>query len=140
MVSGWSGFRPGSSGPHRCSGVLSLGKHSKGISHKQLGRCFSTDRVLCVQEWNEIQFNGVYYNPPKAGAPGAEPTADTSYTFRYPRPPRPHNLRIYECHVGMSSQEPKVSWPCWQQRRQLLLWHLCVEGLCQVLMKERLWV
>lgn len=62
------------------------------------------------QEWNEIQFNGVYYNPPEVGAPGAEPTAETSYTFRHPRPPRPHNLRIYECHVGMSSQEPKVRW------------------------------
>ena len=61
-----------------------------------------------TQEWNEIQFNGVYYNPPRAGAPGAEPTPETSYTFRHPRPPRPHNLRIYECHVGMSSQEPKV--------------------------------
>ena len=62
----------------------------------------------CMQEWNEIQFNGVYYAPPKQGAPGAEPDFDTSYTFNYPRPKRPENLRIYECHVGMSSEEPKV--------------------------------
>ena len=61
-----------------------------------------------MQEWNEIQFNGVYYAPPKQGAPGAEPDFDTSYTFNYPRPKRPENLRIYECHVGMSSEEPKV--------------------------------
>ena len=62
-----------------------------------------------LQEWDEIQFNGVYYAPPKQGAPGAEPTFDTSYTFQYPRPKRPENLRIYECHIGMSSEEPKVA-------------------------------
>ena len=66
-----------------------------------------------LQEWNEIQFNGVYYAPPKKGAPGKEPTVDTSYTFNYPRPKRPENLRIYECHVGMSSEEPKVRILCW---------------------------
>jgi len=45
--------------------------------------------VLCImQEWNEIQFNGVYYNPSKKGKPGELPAADTSYTFRYPRPDR----------------------------------------------------
>ena len=41
-----------------------------------------------MQEWNEIQFNGVYYNPSKKGKPGELPAADTSYTFRYPRPDR----------------------------------------------------
>ncbi len=41
-----------------------------------------------MQEWNEIQFNGVYYNPSKKGKPGELPAADTSYTFRYPRPER----------------------------------------------------
>ena len=40
--------------------------------------------------------------------PGEPPTLTRGYTFKYPRPPRPRNLRIYECHVGMSSQEPKV--------------------------------
>ena len=61
-----------------------------------------------AQEWNEVQFNGVYYAPPKAGAPGALPDAETAYTFQYPRPPRPRAMRIYECHVGMSSAEPKA--------------------------------
>jgi 1,4-alpha-glucan branching enzyme len=61
-----------------------------------------------TQEWNEIQFNGVHYEPPTAGAPG-EVHPDKAYTFKYPRPPRPRNLRIYEAHVGMSSQEPKVN-------------------------------
>ncbi len=60
------------------------------------------------QEWNEIQYNGVYYEPPEVGAPG-EVHPDKAYTFKYPRPPRPRALRIYECHVGMSSQEPKVN-------------------------------
>ena len=44
--------------------------------------------VVLLQEWNEIQFNGVYYNPSKKGKPGELPAADTSYTFRYPRPDR----------------------------------------------------
>lgn len=62
-----------------------------------------------VQEWNEIQFNGVYYEPPKKGQPGAEPDAETSYTFKYARPSKPDALRIYESHVGMSSSEPKIN-------------------------------
>lgn len=66
-------------------------------------------QTFMCQEWNEIQFNGVYYEPPEAGAPGELPTFDTSYSFKYPRPKRPENLRIYEAHVGMSSEEPKVS-------------------------------
>jgi len=62
-----------------------------------------------TQEWNEIQFNGVYYAPPNKGLPGAEPTFDTSYTFKYARPSKPEALRIYECHVGMSSAEAKIN-------------------------------
>jgi 1,4-alpha-glucan branching enzyme len=62
-----------------------------------------------TQEWNEVQFNGVYFEPPQKGEPGQLPDQDTSYTFKYPRPPQPRALRIYECHVGMSSQEPKVN-------------------------------
>jgi 1,4-alpha-glucan branching enzyme len=61
-----------------------------------------------TQEWNEVLFNGVYWEPPEVGAPG-EVHPDKKYTFKYPRPPRPRALRIYECHVGMSSEEPKVN-------------------------------
>jgi 1,4-alpha-glucan branching enzyme len=61
-----------------------------------------------TQEWNEVQFNGVHWEPPEKGAPGVLEEGK-SYTFKYPRPPRPRALRIYECHVGMSSQEPKVN-------------------------------
>ena len=35
--------------------------------------------------------------------------ADKNYTFKYPRPQRPRSLRIYECHVGMSTEEEKVN-------------------------------
>ena len=40
-----------------------------------------------LQEWNEIQFNGVHYEPPEVGRPGVL-EADKSYTFKYPRPPK----------------------------------------------------
>ena len=121
-----------------------------------------------TQEWNEIQFNGAYYEPPEKGQPGAchavllalipalvvmlpcdiscvfarmtssrrrhrhpsrclaavctaaqvseqlRPAAgvydeNKSYVFKYPRPKRPRALRVYECHVGMSSEEEKVN-------------------------------
>ncbi len=45
-----------------------------------------------TQEWNEIQFNGVYWEPPTVGAPGELPDGatgkDHKYTFKYPRPVR----------------------------------------------------
>uniref|UniRef100_A0A7R9V751 1,4-alpha-glucan branching enzyme n=1 Tax=Chlamydomonas euryale TaxID=1486919 RepID=A0A7R9V751_9CHLO len=61
-----------------------------------------------TQEWDEIQFNGVHWDPQEKGEPG-EVHADKTYTFKYPRPPKPRSLKIYECHVGMSSAEPKVN-------------------------------
>mmetsp|Transcript_10988 Transcript_10988/g.19036 ORF Transcript_10988/g.19036 Transcript_10988/m.19036 type:complete len:859 (+) Transcript_10988:107-2683(+) len=61
-----------------------------------------------TQEWNEIQYNGVHWEPTEVGAPG-EVHPDKKYTFKYPRPTKPRALRIYECHVGMSSAEPKVN-------------------------------
>jgi hypothetical protein len=47
----------------------------------------------------EIPFNGIYYDPPE----------EEIYKFKHARPSKPEALRIYECHVGMSSPEPKVS-------------------------------
>lgn len=41
-----------------------------------------------TQEWNEIQYNGVYYDPPKgAGEPGVL-DVEHAYTFKFPRPDR----------------------------------------------------
>jgi hypothetical protein len=34
---------------------------------------------------------------------------DSPYEFLQPRPPRPLSMRIYEAHVGMSSEEGKVN-------------------------------
>jgi len=48
------------------------------------------------QEKGSPQFDGVFWNP-------------TPYVWKHPSPPTPKDLRIYEAHVGMSSQEPKVS-------------------------------
>lgn len=38
-----------------------------------------------------------------------KPAAVCRYQFKYPRPPRPASLRIYEAHVGMSSEEDTVA-------------------------------
>ncbi|THD27033.1 1 4-alpha-glucan branching enzyme variant [Fasciola hepatica] len=51
--------------------------------------------VVCLNE-NKI-YDQVMYNPPQR------------YQMKYPHPPRPKSLRIYECHVGISSTEPKVA-------------------------------
>lgn len=61
-----------------------------------------------TQEWDEIQYNGVNWMPTENAEPGVF-EQDKIYQFKYPRPERPRNLRIYECHVGMSSEEPVVN-------------------------------
>eukprot|EP01026_Neomeris_dumetosa_P019589 TRINITY_DN17943_c0_g1_i3.p1 TRINITY_DN17943_c0_g1~~TRINITY_DN17943_c0_g1_i3.p1 ORF type:complete len:663 (-),score=94.17 TRINITY_DN17943_c0_g1_i3:296-2023(-) len=48
------------------------------------------------------------WDPLESSPPGVF-EQDKKYVFKYPRPQRPRNLRIYECHVGMSSMEPKVN-------------------------------
>ena len=37
------------------------------------------------------------------------PTADSSYIQKFPRPPKPESPRVYECHVGISSSEAKIN-------------------------------
>jgi 1,4-alpha-glucan branching enzyme len=32
-----------------------------------------------------------------------------NYAFKHPHPLKPERLRIYECHVGISSDEPKIA-------------------------------
>ncbi|MEW5315348.1 MAG: hypothetical protein WDW38_006786 [Sanguina aurantia] len=93
---------------------------SPAVAHKSKIKCRLetatgkwVDRIpawvkWATQEKGEILFNGVHYAPPTAGEPG-EVHQDKSYTFKYPRPDKPRALRIYECHVGMSSKDPKVS-------------------------------
>jgi len=44
-------------------------------------------------------YHTTFYNPPKA----------IQHTFKHARPARPARLKIYECHVGISSPEPKIA-------------------------------
>lgn len=41
-------------------------------------------------------FKQITWNPP------------TKYQFKHPKVKRPESLRIYECHVGIATPEPKV--------------------------------
>lgn len=38
-----------------------------------------------------------------------EPPPESAYKWKHKHPLKPKSLRIYECHVGICSQEPKVS-------------------------------
>ena len=60
-----------------------------------------TDRIpayvrRAVQDPRSGDWTGIYWSPPE------------SYRFRHPVPPLKGGLRIYESHVGMSREEPKV--------------------------------
>ena len=37
------------------------------------------------------------------------PSSNEKYIMKHPRPPKPESLRVYECHVGISSCEGKVN-------------------------------
>jgi 1,4-alpha-glucan branching enzyme len=36
------------------------------------------------------------------------PASKDLYTFKYPHPPKPTDIRIYEAHVGISTSEARV--------------------------------
>lgn len=38
-----------------------------------------------------------------------EPPPEYAYKWKHKLPVKPKSLRIYECHVGISGQEPKIS-------------------------------
>ncbi|XP_057795278.1 1,4-alpha-glucan-branching enzyme 3, chloroplastic/amyloplastic [Salvia miltiorrhiza] len=38
-----------------------------------------------------------------------EPPPESAYKWKHKHPSKPKSLRIYECHVGISGQEPRVS-------------------------------
>ncbi|XP_051131607.1 1,4-alpha-glucan-branching enzyme 2-2, chloroplastic/amyloplastic-like [Andrographis paniculata] len=52
-----------------------------------------------VQAPGEIPYAGIYYDPPE----------EEKYVFKHPRPKKPQSLRIYECHIGMSSTDPIIN-------------------------------
>lgn len=44
-------------------------------------------------------YDGIFWDPPSS----------EKYVFKCPRPPKPVAPRIYEAHVGMSSEEPRIA-------------------------------
>lgn len=79
--------------PHRC-------QHRVRIEG-EFGNWF--DRVpawtkLAWQDATTNLFNGVFWEPPPA----------ERYVMKYPRPPRPTNLKVYEAHVGIAGIDPRV--------------------------------
>jgi len=54
---------------------------------------------LAMQDIKTMLFNGVMW----------EPTGSERYTFKNARPAKPQNLKVYECHIGMGSVEPRVA-------------------------------
>jgi len=80
--------------PHKCQVRVRI--------EGEFGNWF--DRVpawtkLAWQDTSTNLFNGVFWEPPSA----------ERYVFKYARPPKPKNLKVYEAHVGMSSIHPRVA-------------------------------
>ena len=105
----WELFLPDGPGgeravPHRCRLKCRV----------QLADGAWADKIPAWIKWatqgaGEIPFNGAHWEPEgEPAAPGVL-LPDTAYAFKYPRPPKPRALRIYECHVGMSSEQAVVS-------------------------------
>eukprot|EP00887_Chlorella_sp_A99_P001269 scaffold14.g1269.t1 len=64
------------------------------------------DRIPAWIKWATVpqgqmgaKYDGIHWDPPAAAA----------YAWRHERPRRPESLRIYEAHVGMSSEEERVA-------------------------------
>ncbi|XP_077986514.1 1,4-alpha-glucan-branching enzyme-like [Glandiceps talaboti] len=52
-----------------------------------------------VQNKESMLYESHFWNPPQ----------DAKYKFKHNKPPTPRSLRIYECHVGISSWEGKIA-------------------------------
>lgn len=66
------------------------------------GNCIERLPTWIKRVTQELSISPVYdarfWNPPLS----------EKYEFKYDRPQRPDNLRIYEAHVGISTPEPRV--------------------------------
>eukprot|EP00884_Botryococcus_braunii_P004632 jgi/Botrbrau1/1416/Bobra.0063s0112.1 len=67
---------------------------------------YTVDRIPAWIKWATAQkgvmgarYDGIYWDPPP----------DLRYKWKHKRPPKPKTLRIYEAHVGMSSEESAVA-------------------------------
>ncbi|CAL4130548.1 unnamed protein product, partial [Meganyctiphanes norvegica] len=45
-----------------------------------------------------VAYQHHFYNPPE----------DQRYKFKHSRPKKPRSLKVYECHVGIAAQDPKI--------------------------------
>ncbi|XP_071531401.1 1,4-alpha-glucan-branching enzyme isoform X3 [Panulirus ornatus] len=54
--------------------------------------------VLQPPKTEGLAYQQHFWNPPP----------EEKYSFKHPRPRRPSSLKVYECHVGICSEEPKV--------------------------------
>ena len=63
------------------------------------------------------KYDGIHWDPPPA----------EQHKWVHPRPPRPVSLRIYEAHVGMSSEEGTVaSYTYFKGEQTARFWHAAV--------------
>ncbi|OWM81293.1 1,4-alpha-glucan-branching enzyme 3, chloroplastic/amyloplastic isoform X2 [Punica granatum] len=87
-----------------------LKKYSPGIPHGSRYRVyFNTPNgpLERVPAW------ATYVKPDAEGSQAYaihwEPPPESAYKWKHSRPNKPRSLRIYECHVGISGSEPKIS-------------------------------
>ncbi|MEI8197391.1 MAG: 1,4-alpha-glucan-branching enzyme, partial [Phycisphaerae bacterium] len=77
--------------------------HGSKVKVHVITEKFGQDRIPAyirrvVQEANNPNFTGQYWNPP----------AEQSYQWKHPVPALKGGLRIYEAHIGMAQEEGKV--------------------------------
>ena len=80
--------------PHRSQ--LKIFVHTASGAHQDRNPAWAS---YCVQDPGTFLFNACLWNPP----------AGEKFEFKHERPKAPVDLRIYECHVGMSSEEHVVA-------------------------------
>lgn len=64
--------------------------------------------VVCI-DVAELLYSFAEADGKQALAVHWEPPPEYDYKWKHKPPVKPKSLRIYECHVGISGQEPKVS-------------------------------
>jgi 1,4-alpha-glucan branching enzyme len=90
--------------PNKADGTCAIPHRSRVKACVVSGGGMQLDRnpawaSYCVQNKDTFLFDTAFWNPPPA----------ESFAWEHPHHvPRPDCLRIYECHVGMGSNDPKV--------------------------------
>eukprot|EP00300_Choanocystis_sp_HF-7_P001840 c11465_g1_i1.p1 GENE.c11465_g1_i1~~c11465_g1_i1.p1 ORF type:complete len:695 (+),score=145.00 c11465_g1_i1:46-2085(+) len=87
--------------PDHADGTSAIPHNTKLKMHVHAASGAQFDRIpacmhYCVQDKNTDLYDGVLWNPP------------SPYVFKNARPPKPKALRVYEAHIGISTQEERV--------------------------------